>query len=102
MDTFREERGGGKSAPQRLRIENHASVHYTDSSRVPRKAREELGVVERESKLRIPLLVWALIFGSSVWMLRDVAYDIFDWHDHPLAAGIVLSAPYTPRNTDDQ
>jgi hypothetical protein len=34
-------------------------------------------------------------------MLRDIAYDILDWHDHLLAAGVVPVAPYNPRNTDD-
>ncbi|MGM0718424.1 MAG: transposase, partial [Halobacteriota archaeon] len=34
-------------------------------------------------------------------MLGDSAYDILDWHDHLLAAGVVPIAPYNPRNTDD-
>ncbi len=34
-------------------------------------------------------------------MLGDSAYDILDWHDYLLAAGVVPIAPYNPRNTDD-
>ena len=34
-------------------------------------------------------------------MLGDSAYDILNWHDHLLAAGVVPVAPYNPRNTDD-
>jgi hypothetical protein len=34
-------------------------------------------------------------------MLGDSAYDILDWHDHLLTAGVVPVAPYNPRNTDD-
>ncbi len=34
-------------------------------------------------------------------MLGDSAYDILDWHDHLLAAGVVPIAPYNPRNTVD-
>jgi hypothetical protein len=26
---------------------------------------------------------------------------LLDWHDHLLEAGVVLVAPYNPRNTDD-
>jgi len=36
-----------------------------------------------------------------MWMLGDSAYDVLDWHDHLLAAGVVPIAPYNPRNTDD-
>jgi hypothetical protein len=34
-------------------------------------------------------------------MLGDSAYDILDWHDHLLAAGVVPVAPYNARNADD-
>jgi len=34
---------------------------------------EELGVVEREGKLRIPVLVWALVFGFAAGESRTLA-----------------------------
>ena len=43
----------------------------------------------------------ALAVEEPSWMLGDSAYDIFDWHNHLLAAGVVPVAPYNPRNTDD-
>jgi hypothetical protein len=43
----------------------------------------------------------ALAVNTPIWMLGDSAYDILDWHDHLLAAGVVPVAPYNPRNTDD-
>ncbi len=43
----------------------------------------------------------ALAVDIPVWVLGDSAYDILDWHDHLLAAGVVPIAPYNPRNTDD-
>ncbi|EMA13320.1 ISH11-type transposase ISHwa14 [Haloarcula amylolytica JCM 13557] len=43
----------------------------------------------------------ALAVDTPIWMLGDSAYDILDWHDHLLAAGVVPIAPYNPRNTDD-
>ena len=43
----------------------------------------------------------ALAVETPIWMLGDSAYDILDWHDHLLAAGVVPVAPYNPRNTDD-
>ncbi|ELY92875.1 ISH11-type transposase ISHwa14, partial [Natrialba taiwanensis DSM 12281] len=39
----------------------------------------------------------ALAVDTPIWMLRDSAYDILDWHDHLLAAGVVPIAPYNPR-----
>jgi len=33
-----------------------------------------------------------------MWMLGDSAYDILDWHDHLLEAGVVPIVPYNPRN----
>ena len=43
----------------------------------------------------------ALAVETPIWMLGDSAYDILDWHDHLLTAGVVPIAPYNPRNTDD-
>ena len=43
----------------------------------------------------------ALAVDTPIWMLGNSAYDILDWHDHLLAAGVVPIAPYNPRNTDD-
>jgi hypothetical protein len=43
----------------------------------------------------------ALAVDTPIWMLGDSVYDILDWHDHLLAAGVVPVAPYNPRNTDD-
>ena len=43
----------------------------------------------------------ALAVDTPIWMLDDSAYDILDWHDHLLAAGVVPVAPYNPRNTDN-
>ena len=43
----------------------------------------------------------ALAVETPTWMLGDSAYDILDWHDHLLNAGVVPIAPYNPRNTDD-
>ncbi len=43
----------------------------------------------------------ALAVDTPIWMLGDSAYDILEWHDYLLAAGIVPIAPYNPRNTDD-
>ncbi|SMP08564.1 hypothetical protein SAMN06265347_10334 [Halobellus salinus] len=34
---------------------------------------EELGVVEREGKLQIPVLVWALVFGFAAGESRTLA-----------------------------
>ena len=34
-------------------------------------------------------------------MLGDSAYDILDWHDRLLAAGVVPIAPYNPQNNDN-
>ncbi len=34
-------------------------------------------------------------------MLGDSTYDILDWHDYLLAAGVMPIAPYNQRNTDD-
>jgi hypothetical protein len=31
----------------------------------------------------------ALAVDTPIWMLGDSAYDILDWHDHLLAAGVV-------------
>ena len=42
----------------------------------------------------------ALAIKQSIWMVGDGAYDLLDWHDHLLEAGIMLIAPYNPRNTD--
>jgi hypothetical protein len=38
---------------------------------------------------------------TPIWMLADSAYDIPDWHDHLLTAGVVPIAPDNPRNTAD-
>jgi hypothetical protein len=43
----------------------------------------------------------ALAVETPIWMLGDSAYDILDWHDLLLAAGVVPVAPYNPRNTDE-
>ena len=43
----------------------------------------------------------ALTVETPIWMLGDSAYDILEWHDFLLAAGVVPIAPYNPRNTDD-
>jgi hypothetical protein len=43
----------------------------------------------------------ALAVETPIWMLGDSAYDILNWHDYLLAAGVVPIAPYNPRNTDD-
>jgi hypothetical protein len=34
-------------------------------------------------------------------MVGDGAYDLLEWHDHLLEAGVVPIAPYNPRNTDE-
>jgi hypothetical protein len=44
----------------------------------------------------------ALTVDTPVWMLGDSAYDILDWNDHLLAAGVVAVAPYNARNTEDR
>ena len=43
----------------------------------------------------------ALAVDTPIWMLGDSAYDILEWHDHLLTAGVVPVAPYNPRNTND-
>ena len=43
----------------------------------------------------------ALAVETPVWMLGDSAYDILDWHDLLLTAGVMPVTPYNPRNTDD-
>jgi len=43
----------------------------------------------------------ALVVETPMWMLGDSAYDIPDWHDRLLEAGVVPIAPYNPRNTDN-
>jgi len=43
----------------------------------------------------------ALAVETPIWNLGDSAYDILDWHDQLLGAGVVPIAPYNPRNTDD-
>jgi transposase len=43
----------------------------------------------------------ALAVETPIWMLGDSAYDIVDWHDLLLTAGVVPIAPYNSRNTND-
>ena len=43
----------------------------------------------------------ALAVETPIWMLGDSAYDILNWHDFLLEAGVVPIAPYNPRNTDE-
>ncbi|GAB3018652.1 transposase [Natronobiforma cellulositropha] len=43
----------------------------------------------------------ALAIKCPIWMLGDSAYDILDWHDFLLEAGVVPIAPYNARNTTD-
>ncbi len=43
----------------------------------------------------------ALTIKYPIWMLGDSAYDILDWHDFLLEAGVVPIAWYNPRNTTD-
>lgn len=43
----------------------------------------------------------ALAVSIPVWMVGDSAYDMLDWHDLLVTAGVVSVAPYNPRNTDD-
>ena len=43
----------------------------------------------------------ALAVDTPTWMLGDSAYDILDWHDLLLNAGVVPIAPYNSRNTDN-
>ncbi len=43
----------------------------------------------------------ALAVDTPIWMLGDSPYDILDWDDHLLEAGVVPIAPYNPQNTDD-
>jgi hypothetical protein len=43
----------------------------------------------------------ALAVEQPIWMLGDGAYDLLDWHDHLLEAGVVPIAPYNPRNTTE-
>jgi hypothetical protein len=35
-----------------------------------------------------------------MWILGDTAYDIPEWHDHLLAAGVPI-VPYNPRDAYD-
>ena len=42
----------------------------------------------------------ALAAKQPIWMLGDGAYDLLDWHDHLLEAGVMLVTPHNPRNTD--
>jgi hypothetical protein len=43
----------------------------------------------------------ALAVEQPIWMVGDGAYDLLEWHDHLLEAGVVPIAPYNPRNTDE-
>jgi len=43
----------------------------------------------------------ALAVEQPMLMVGDSAYDTLDWHDHLLAAGVVLVVPYNARNTED-
>jgi len=43
----------------------------------------------------------ALAVKQPIWMLGDSVYDILDWHDFLLDAGVVAIAPYNPRNTSE-
>jgi hypothetical protein len=43
----------------------------------------------------------ALAVAKPMWMVGDSAYDILDWHDCLLAAGVVPVAPHNARNTDE-
>ncbi|WP_255193891.1 transposase [Natronobeatus ordinarius] len=43
----------------------------------------------------------ALAVKQPIWMLGDSGYDILDWHDFLLEAGVVPIAPYNPRNTSE-
>lgn len=38
---------------------------------------------------------------KPIWIVGDSAYDMLEWHDRLLAAGVVPIAPYNPRNTDE-
>ncbi len=43
----------------------------------------------------------ALAVSHPTWMLGGSAYDILDWHDYLLEAGVVPIAAYNSRNTTD-
>lgn len=43
----------------------------------------------------------ALAVDQSIWILGDSAYDILEWHDFLLEAGVVPIAAYNPRNMDN-
>jgi hypothetical protein len=43
----------------------------------------------------------ALAVETPSWMLGDSVYDILDWHDHLLAAGVVPVVPYNSQNPAD-
>jgi hypothetical protein len=46
-------------------------------------------------------MVTRIAVDTPIWMLRDSAYDILDWHDPCGQQVVVPIAPYNPRNTDD-
>ena len=43
----------------------------------------------------------ALAVKQPIWMVGNSGYDILDWHDFLLEAGVVPIAPYNARNTTD-
>lgn len=43
----------------------------------------------------------ALAAAQPMWMLGNSAYDMLDWHDLLLTAGVDPVTPYNPRNTDN-
>ena len=43
----------------------------------------------------------ALAVKQPIWMVGDSGYDILDWYDFLLEAGVVPIAPYNARNTTD-
>ena len=45
-------------------------------SEFPEEHAEELGVVEREGKLQLPVLVWALVFGFARSHAQLILYEL--------------------------
>ena len=64
-------------------------------------AAEFTQVKQADQEMAMRVTREALAVDTPIWTFGDSAYDILDWHDHLLAAGVVLVTPYNPRNTDD-
>jgi len=56
---------------------------------------------DAETAMRVTRDALAVEEHTPRWMVGDSAYDVLEWHDALVEAGVVPVAPYNPRNTDE-